>query len=164
MNPRGIAFVACRLFAAYLLVANVLSGAMILITGVISGNSDFILPQLTALILYLFISGLLWFGASWLARRISESGPADGAASHVDADRWQALLFSAVGIGNAMIAVQIALQAFRQSIREGGGVAEILIVGLTYFLISALLILFPHVLVRWIRHVRAFAGGLRARH
>ncbi|HVZ29458.1 MAG TPA: hypothetical protein VG839_03625 [Asticcacaulis sp.] len=111
MNARIVAFVACRLFAVYLLIMYGVSFVIQLVIASLAPRPEdsegvigqYILTAGVATALYMLLAFGLWTGASWISRTVSAPVP-EKFEDKPAGDRWQAVALSAVGWLTLMLA------------------------------------------------------------
>ncbi len=96
MNARTIAFVACRLFAGYLLLTNVLGFLAQTVILTITGNLQSVTAFAVLTVLYAVAAVILWVGAGWIADRLPGSF-SETKDTQLNISHWALFCVSGVG-------------------------------------------------------------------
>ena len=176
MNARMLVFVASKLFAVYLVLtigvpmASNLIGVVLRPTGVTDdGKSRLLLFSAIGIGIVVIVAAVFWFCAFLMSRGVALAAAVDPApADEMSYDRWQAVVVMLVGgisALHALAAIKLLLyEIVSDSNRDPFGPVsqpsfrpEVLIGGIIFGLLAAVLLLAPSRIVAGLNMLRGLA-------
>jgi hypothetical protein len=164
LNARIIAFVMCRLFAVYLVVAHGINAVLQFLIVMLAPHQEgleapvwhyAVLAGVTT-VLHMLLAAVLWNGASWISRTVSAPMP-EKVEDKPAGDGWQAVVVFAVGWLTVLSGVAYLVNGAR-ALMEQGGLFQYLMLAVIFLGIGGALIMFPGAIVSGLERFRAWGG------